>query len=126
MPWTTIVHWMMFVAWLAHGIGTLANVVSTAGVNIGFPKKPPRLGILTSSPMRYVAAFVWLVVAVCYIAAAVGLITGAPWWPTAARVAAPLSIVMIVLYWPAVPPGEQYGGQLVNVATVAYLVFGPK
>jgi uncharacterized membrane protein YphA (DoxX/SURF4 family) len=126
MPWTTILRWVMIVAWFAHGIGTLANVVVAAGVKIGFPNKPPVVSILASSPMRYVAAAVWLVVAVGYIAAAIGLLTGAPWWPVAAWVAAPLSIVMILLYWPAVPSGEQYGGQLVNAATIAYLILGPK
>jgi uncharacterized membrane protein YphA (DoxX/SURF4 family) len=126
MPWMTVLRWVMIVAWFAHGIGTLANVVTTAGVNIGFPNKPPIVGILASSPMRYIAALVWFVVAAGYIAAAVGLIIGAAWWPVAAWVAAPLSIVMILLYWRGVPPGEQYGGQLVNVVTIAYLVFGPK
>ena len=33
---------------------------------------------------------------------------------------------MILLYWPAVPAGEQYGGQIVNVATIAYLLLAPK
>jgi uncharacterized membrane protein YphA (DoxX/SURF4 family) len=126
MPWTAILRWVMIVAWFVHGIGTLANVAATAGAKIGFPKKPPVVRILTSSPLRYVVAAVWLVVAAGYIAAGVGLVIGAPWWPIAAWVAAPLSLVMILLYWPAVPAGEQYGGQLVNLATIAYLIFGPK
>ena len=73
MQWGTILRWVMIVAWFAHGLGTLANVVTAFGVNIGFPNKPPVLNILTSSPARYVVALVWLVVAAGYVAAAVGL-----------------------------------------------------
>jgi uncharacterized membrane protein YphA (DoxX/SURF4 family) len=126
MPWTAILRWVMILAWFVHGIGTLANVVATAGVSIGFPNRPPIVGILAGSPMRYVAAVVWLAVSAGYVAAAVGLILGTAWWPVAAWVAAPLSIGMILLYWRGVPAGERYGGQLVNVTTILYLVFGPK
>jgi hypothetical protein len=126
MPWATILHWTVIVAWFAHGLGTLANIPAALGVKIGFPDRPPALNILTSTPLKYLAALLWAVVAAGYVAAAVGLIIGVPWWPVAAWVAAPLSFVMILLYWPAVPPGEQYGGQLVNVATVAFLIFAPK
>jgi uncharacterized membrane protein YphA (DoxX/SURF4 family) len=126
MPWMAILRWVMIVAWFVHGIATLANVISTAGVNIGFPNRPPIVGILVGSPLRYVAASAWLVVSVGYVAAAVGLILGTAWWPVAAWVSASVSIVMILLYWRGVPAGERYGGQLVNLATIVYLVVGPK
>ncbi len=121
-----ILKWVFVVAWIAHGLGTVANATAAWGLNIGFPDKAPLLPALGSRPTRYFMGFVWLAVSVGYIAAAVGLILGAPWWHIAAWIAAPISIAMILVYWPAVPAAERYTGQFVNLATIVYLILGPK
>jgi hypothetical protein len=109
-----------------HGLGHLAGVAAAfAKGGAGFTDKPWILPGKVSyrGPVGKAWALIWLAAAGLLVAAGIGLMLGAAWWPTLASVGAIVSLVAIVPWWNTVVPGAR-AGALLDVALLVALL-GP-
>jgi hypothetical protein len=77
--------------------------------------------IRANSSMGRAFGLLWLVALIGFVGTALGLLFGQAWWPTLAVVAAAVSLVAIVPWIKAVPPGA-WGGALLDVVVLITLV----
>ena len=82
-------------------------------------------GIAGDGGSRLVATVMFLVPTVGFVAAAIGLLTGQPWWRQAAVGSAAVSLAGTALFPHAFPAGSTVGSVAVNVAILGgILVLG--
>jgi hypothetical protein len=75
-------------------------------------------GVLGDGAARAVGGALFLLPMAGFIAAAVGLLLGQPWWRQAALVSATLSLTATALYPQAFTPGATAGSVVVDVAVL--------
>lgn len=109
---------LISLAFLMHGLGMIGGVYFVFTTKSWFAA----LFGSASALARVVAGVLWIVSGIAFVAAAWGFMTTAVWWPTAALVAALLSLVGIVLWAGKVPAGT-YVGAALDVAVIVYLLF---
>lgn len=66
-----------------------------------------------------VIGVIWLLTAIGFIIAAVGLFTSSPWWQTFTLWVVLISLVLCILGWP-----DSKAGVMVNLIILAYLFIG--
>jgi hypothetical protein len=111
---------------IMHGLANLAGVFApwVKGA-LGFLDVPWVFStqIMLKSWLGRGFSLVWLVSSVCLIAAGIGLIAHAPWWRMAAIIGCSSSLVAILVWLKAVPPGAKVGA--VFDAIVLILLLSP-
>jgi UPF0716 family protein affecting phage T7 exclusion len=112
----------------AHGIGHVLGWLPALGV-VRFEGTAVDSwlisGVAGDGGSRLVAAVLFLVPTVGFVAAAIGLLTGQPWWRQAAVGSAAVSLAGTALYPHAFPAGSTVGSVVVNVAILGgVLVLG--
>ena len=117
--------YLIVAAFALHGIGMLGG-----GLTLPLVQRKPdsafghswllsRLGAL--EPV--IGTILWGLAGLGFIVAAAGFGLDAEWWRLGAWVGAPLTIVVVVLWYGAVPPGTYVGGVLAAL-TIGALVIG--
>jgi hypothetical protein len=96
---------------LAHAGGFIAAWTKTPS---GYSDHPWVFSDTVSLQSSVGRAFglLWLVAMIGFASAGLGLLMGQDWWPTLAVSAATVSLVAIVPWWHAVPPGAWTGAAL--------------
>ena len=79
-------------------------------------------GLVGEGPARFVAAGLFLVPTVGFVAAAVGLLLGQPWWRPVAVASAAVSLAGTALYPTAFPAGSTVGSVAVNLLVIYGIV----
>ncbi len=77
-------------------------------------------GVTVKSPVGHVFGVLWLLSTAVLVASGAGLLAHAPWWRSTAVSGAALSLVVIVLWLKAVPPGA-YAGAAFDLLVIAAL-----
>jgi hypothetical protein len=108
----------------AHGIGHLVFLVSTLGLgNWGGPSQSWLLANLAGGAVqRVVGGLIWIVALAGFIAAAVGLLAGQPWWRTAAVASAGVSLLGAALVWANPPASSALSAAIFDVAVLVALL----
>lgn len=113
--------WLVPAACLMHGLGMVGGVYfvfATKGWPLG--AAPPSLGMV----LRVVAAAIWVVSGVAFIAGAWGLFKDLAWWRTALWIGAPATVAGVALWLNrGLPPGL-YVGVAFSVGIVVALARG--
>jgi hypothetical protein len=78
-------------------------------------------GIRANSGVGRAFGLLWLVALIGFVGTALGLLFGQAWWPVLAVAAAAVSLVAIVPWIRAVPPGA-WGGALLDVVVLVMLL----
>lgn len=103
----------------AHGIGHVLGWLPALGV-VRFEGTAVDSwlisGVSGDGGNRLVATVLFLVPTVGFVAAAIGLLTGQPWWRQAAVGSAAVSLAGTALFPHAFPAGSTVGSVVVNVA----------
>lgn len=111
--------WLVPAAFVAHGIGMVGGIyfvfTSKSWFGDAFGD-----GLMLA---RIIAAIVWVVSGVAFIAAGWGYWQQTEWWRTAAWVGAPTTLIGIALWAGSIPPGTYLGG-LMAAATIVALLAG--
>ena len=66
-----------------------------------------------------IVGILWLLGALAFTLAGIGVLLGAPWWPTLAVYAGLFSLILSVFGWP-----ESRYGVFINIALVVFLLIG--
>lgn len=109
---------------IAHGIAHLSGVFACFGRrNAGFAERPCVFSgrITLHTPIGRAFSLVWLAASVTLVGSGLGLLLGQDWWTGLAVAAAALSLLAILSWWNAVPPGAKVGAAfdlLILVAAV--------
>jgi len=112
---------------LGHGIGhVMGFLASWTDLPMGFTKSPWIFSrdIAIQSSVGRAFGILWLISMGAFIAAAIGLITGQPWWTTVAIIASVLSLSAFIPWWNTFTPGSKQAAILVDVVVIAVLL-GP-
>jgi hypothetical protein len=105
-----------------HGLANLGGVVAPWTANLsGFTNAPWLFGsgVKFRSTAGRASSLLWLLSTLLLIASGVGLLMGQTWWVTLAVIGAAASLVVIFLWWKAVPPGARFGAFFDAVLLVA-------
>ncbi len=108
---------------IMHG---LANVAGFAAAwlpgTAGFKSESWLLsaGVTVKSPLGHLFGVLWLLSTAVLVASGAGLLAHAPWWRWAAIGGAVLSLVVIILWLKAVPPGA-YAGAAFDLLVIGAL-----
>jgi hypothetical protein len=109
---------------IVHGLAHISGLLGllTSGTQ-AFPDKAWLFseGVTARGTFGKAFSLVWLVALVGLIAAGAGLVLGQSWWPTVSVVAAGASLLAIVPWLRAVPPGAWAGGVLDLLILMALL-----
>jgi hypothetical protein len=118
--WKFLIAFLFIMHGLAHVSGPLGFWTSGAQA---FVEKPWLFskGITPSSVVGAAFGLVWLVAALAFAGAGLGLLLGQDWWLTLALAAAAVSLVAIVPWVRVVPPGA-WAGACLDLATLAVLL----
>ncbi len=112
-----LVRYLVSFAFFMHGLGMVG------GVYFVFTSKGWLLNALGGGLFtRGAIALVWIVSGLAFVASAWGVLTGQAWWQTTAWVAAPTTIIGVLLWAGGAPPGV-YAGGVLALATLVYLIF---
>lgn len=79
-------------------------------------------GLVGEGPTRFVAAGIFLVPTIGFVAAAAGLLLGQPWWRPVAVVSATVSLAGTALYPTAFPTSSTVGSVAVNLLVICGIV----
>ena len=105
----------------AHGVGHVLGWMPALGVASfeGVSSRSWALtGVLGDGGARMAGGILFVVPMVGFLAAAVGLLTGQPWWRQAAVGSASISLLATALYPQAFTTGSTVGSVAVNVAVL--------
>ena len=97
---------------LGHGLAHLSGFLAAwTGANTGFPDKPWIFSsaVYLNSPVGKVFGLLWLLSLTGLAGSGLGILLRQEWWPVLAMAGAILSLVVIVPWWQAVPPGAWIG-----------------
>jgi hypothetical protein len=78
-------------------------------------------GVTMRSAVGRAFSVFWFMALLCFVGAGLGLLFQQAWWPTLAIVGAASSLVAIVPWLTAVPPGA-WGGGLLDVLIIVALI----
>ena len=118
--WKYLLTFLLIIHGLAHASGPLG--FWTSGPQ-AFVEKPWLFskGVTPRSAVGAAFGLVWLVAALGFVGAGLGLLLGQAWWPTLAVAAAAVSLVAIVPWVRVVPPGA-WAGACLDLAILAALL----
>jgi hypothetical protein len=118
--WKVLFIFLLIIHGLAHLSGPLG--FWTSGPQ-AFVEKPWILskGITPHSTVGAAFGLVWLVAALGFVGAGLGLLLGQAWWPTLAVAAAAVSLAAIVPWVRVVPPGA-WAGACLDLVILAVLL----
>jgi hypothetical protein len=105
----------------AHGIGHALGWMPALGVASfqGVSSRSWALtGVLGDGGARMAGGILFIVPMVGFVAAAIGLLTGQPWWRQAAVASASVSLLATALYPQAFTTGATVGSVAVNVVVL--------
>jgi len=97
---------------IMHGLANMAGVFAPwVKGTLGFLDAPWVLSaqFTLKSWLGKGFSLVWLVSSVCLIAAGIGMIAHEPWWGPAAIIGCACSLVAILVWFKATPPGAKVG-----------------
>jgi hypothetical protein len=109
----------------AHGVGHALGWMPAWGVATfqGVSSRSWLLsGLIGDGGSRALGGALWLAPMVGFVLAAAGLFAGQSWWRPVAGCSAVVSMLAILLFWEALPPGSRVGAIAVNVAIGVGLV----
>lgn len=118
--WKYLFTFLLIVHGLAHVSGPLGFWTSGPQAFVEKPWIFSR-GVTPHSAVGSAFGLVWLVVALGFVGAGLGLLFGQAWWPTLAVAAAAVSLVAIVPWVRVVPPGA-WAGACLDLAILAVLL----
>jgi hypothetical protein len=98
--------------WMMHGLAHLSGfIASWTRSSAGFPEHPWVFssGVTMQSPVGKIFGLFWLVASAGIVASGVGFLTGKAWWSTLAMASAGVSLLVILPWLRAVPPGAWAG-----------------
>jgi hypothetical protein len=109
----------------AHGIGFTMWFLAAWVPGISVTPTPGHAlladDIAITSPIGKVAGLVSLAVVVGFLLVALGMFTGASWWPALAVVTAVISTAIVVVsWWSVVPVMSAIGALAVNALLIAF------
>ncbi len=108
---------------IMHGLANMAGfAASWLPGTAGFKSESWLLsaGVTVKSPAGHLFGILWLLSTAVLVASGAGLLAHAPWWRWAAVSGAGLSLVVILLWLKAVPPGA-YAGAAFDLLVIAAL-----
>ena len=108
----------------AHGIGHLVFLVSILGLgDWGGPSQSWLLANLAGGAVqRVVGGLIWIVALGGFVAAAVGLLAGQPWWRTLAVASAGVSLLGMALFWTNPPASSALSATVFDIAVLVALI----
>jgi hypothetical protein len=109
---------------IMHGLANLAGVFAPWSKSLlGFSDSewllPGRVNL--RSLMGKAWSLVWLASSICLVGAGVGLLLLQDWWLWAGVAGAALSLLSILPWWRAVPPGARFGA-IFDLAVILVLL----
>lgn len=118
--WKVLFTFLLIIHGLAHISGPLG--FWTSGPQ-AFVEKPWIFskGVTPRSAVGWAFGLVWLVAALGFVGAGLGLLLGQGWWPTLVVAAAAVSLVAIVPWVRVVPPGA-WAGACLDLSVLAALL----
>jgi hypothetical protein len=109
----------------AHGVGHVLGWLPAVGA-VSFAGMSGRSwlldGVVGDGTSRVMAAALFMIPTFGFVAAAVGLLTGQPWWRQAAVVSAAVSLMATALYPQAYGTGSTVGAVAVNAALLGSIL----
>jgi hypothetical protein len=120
-----MIRFLVAFPWIMHGLAHLSGFfASWSGNSLGFPERPWLFskGVTLQSPVGKIFGLLWLVASVGIVGSGVGFLTGKAWWPILAIVSAGVSLVVILPWWRAVPPGAWAGAVFDAIVLVVLLL----
>jgi len=109
-----------------HGIGHISFFFAAfTPVAMDFASSPWLLpGAFTvDSPVGKVFAMLWLVAMIGFVAAALGLASKRPWWPTVAVTASMISLVVILPWWNTINPSTRFWATAADGVVIVAFAF---
>ena len=121
--WSFLIGIPLLMHGLAHGSGFAAAWTSTWA---GFSQRAWLFsdGITLKSPLGRAFGLLWLVAMLGLAGAGLGVLFGQSWWPALAG--AVVSLVAILPWWQAVPPGAKAGAVFDLLIVVTLLLWGER
>jgi hypothetical protein len=107
-----MIRFLVAFPWIMHGLAHLSGfLASWTGGSFGFPERPWLFSsnVTLQSPVGKLFGLLWLVAGAGIVGSGIGFLTGKAWWPMLAMVSAGVSLVVILPWWRAVPPGAWAG-----------------
>ena len=118
MIWKIVIAFPIFM----HGLANLGGAVAPWTKSLaGFSNVPWLLSrdVTYQSRIGRIFSLFWLISTLKLWAAAAGIFLVQPWWTTLAIIGAAVSLVTILVWWKAVPPGARFGAVFDAVLLVA-------
>lgn len=122
-----LLRWGLAIVLVIHGLGhVMFAMAAWTNIDVGFTANPWILpgNVMADSLLGKASAIIWLLAMLGFLAAALGLVTQAGWWPGVAVGAAALSLIVLLLWWQTVTPDSRLWAALVDVVIVVALA-GP-
>ena len=119
-----MLNYILAIPLIAHGLANLAGVIAAwTGNPSGFTDSPLLLSssITLQTGIGRAFSLIWLLSTVVLVGAGIGVATHQNWWRSAAIMGAAFSMVAIVPWWNAVPPGARFGA-LFDLIVIVLLV----
>lgn len=114
--------WLFALLLLTHGGIHLLGFLGPTGIADmeGLPREPTFLltDFAVGGPVLIAFGALWLVPAIGFIGAAMGVITRQPWWPALGLASAVLSTALVVLWW-----DDALFGAIPNLIVIALVLW---
>jgi hypothetical protein len=120
-----MLHFIVIAAFVVHGLAHLSGFMASWTKNTaGFAERPWVLstGVTLHSGVGHIFGLLWLVAAICSVAAGIGLAAQQLWWPILAIAQAIVSLIVIVPWWNTVVPGAKVGAVFDVIVLVVLLL----
>jgi hypothetical protein len=109
---------------IMHGLANLAGVVAPwVATRAGFQENPWIFGtsVTFAGVAGKVSSIFWLLSSILFCGGGIGVLLGQDWWAGLIVSGAVASLVVILTWWKAVPPGARLGAFFDAILLVALL-----
>jgi hypothetical protein len=113
------------VVFIGHGLAHIGGLIASwAADRAGFADRPWLFssGVTLQSPVGRLLGVLWLAAAVGLAGTGLGIALRQPWWPALVAPAAGASLVTILIWARAVPPGAWAGAALDLLILMVWLL----
>lgn len=119
-----MLNYILAIPLIAHGLANIASIVAVwTGNPSGFTDSPLLFSssITLQSGIGRAFSLVWLLSTLVLVGAGIGVAAHQEWWRPVAIMGAAFSMVAIVPWWNAVPPGARFGAIFDLLVIIALL-----
>ena len=121
-----MIKWLVALALFMHGVGHIAFFFAAfTPIDMQYTPQPWIFpgDVLITSPIGKAFALLWLIAMIGFIAAALGLVSGQPWWATTAVAASVISLVVIIPWWNTIDATTRTWALLADVVVIVAFAF---